>query len=139
MAPPYFDSVRNPSTFKHKVSTEEPGIFSEIRLHDGGNISPSAVSNWGREHLLALRVLCVPFRPFLSVLEGHSRHRMSLGHHLQRLIAGPEHGVSELAQMSELEIEQHYEGNGLGVVWAAQPDDENDMDEDMNEEIDDAM
>ncbi len=121
MSPSYFDTIRNQSTFNQKANGAR--VFRELckltKKGDEDKSSPHAVSNWGRAHLFALRVLCNRPTTNLSILEPHFPSDQLLSNHLTDLIDGPHHAFSKLVDLSEPQIVRSYEPDSLGSVWAA--------------------
>ena len=118
----YFDSVRNPSTFKLKARSENAQVFRSLHNANDTDDARLPVSLWGREHLFALRVLCATPTPNLTVLEPYlpaPSDGTLLDPRLQALIDGPNQDIMTLSKMSEPEIVRSYDPDSLGSVWAA--------------------
>ncbi|KND91820.1 hypothetical protein TOPH_03346 [Tolypocladium ophioglossoides CBS 100239] len=113
----YYDTIRNPSTFVKRASSERMKNFHFLhQLKDW----KTAVSSWDREHLFACRLICsAPQRRLPLFVEGNF-YPVHLRVHecIRRLIMGPPNHAT-LADKWEPQILKQYEPDTLGYVWAA--------------------
>lgn len=115
----YYDTIVNPSTFARKASSEQ---MRNLRMLGQSNDWKQAASAWGREQLLACRVICgEPTRRLPIFADGdHYRAVDPATDHsfIQNVISGPGQNVN-LAEMWEPQLVQMFEPDSLGQVWAA--------------------
>ncbi|KJZ69568.1 hypothetical protein HIM_11030 [Hirsutella minnesotensis 3608] len=112
----YYDTIRDPSTFEQRVKGKDS--LSAL-LHSGH--WKSAVSQWGREHLFAHRVLCKEPKKGLPLFESLRllpRNPRSTNACIDALVQGPE-SIDDLRFQMEPQLVQHYQPDSLGYVWAA--------------------
>lgn len=110
----YYNTVRDPSTFTQRVK----GNHSLSTLVQSKHWQ-SAVSQWGREHLFAHRVLCKEPKKSLPLFEAFlPRDPRNTNACINALIQGPE-SIDALKYQMEPQLVQHYKPDSLGYVWAA--------------------
>lgn len=112
----YYDTVRDQSTFTQRVK----GNDSLSALVHSGHWK-SAVSQWGREHLFAHRVLCKEPKKSLPLFESRRllpRNPRNINACINALVQGAE-SIDALKYQVEPQLVQHYQPDSLGYVWAA--------------------
>ncbi|KAG6001013.1 hypothetical protein E4U21_004769 [Claviceps maximensis] len=106
--PPYFATVTSTSSFRRISKKEKAAPLVDLKH--------SAASNWGRQHLIACRVICHPTRhsvsPFLDQynVSTESQHPSEI----KQLLDGPNSG--------DLDQSEHYLAHKYGILgqlWAA--------------------
>jgi hypothetical protein len=106
---PYYDTIRNPSSFARHASDAEN--FETLLM----NTADTGASNWGTNHLFALRVLCSEPTSQLKLLQPYYPASSSgFEPCIISLIDGYQ-GVN-LAQLQEPQIIRRFQPNRLGYV-----------------------
>ncbi|CAH0023417.1 unnamed protein product [Clonostachys rhizophaga] len=109
---PYYDIIRNPSSFARHASDAEN--FETLLL----NTADTGASNWGTNHFFALRVLCSEPTSQLKLLQPYyPASSRGFDPCINSLIDGYQ-GVN-LAQLQEPQIISRFQPDSLGYVWAA--------------------
>uniref|UniRef100_A0A0B7K864 Uncharacterized protein n=2 Tax=Bionectria ochroleuca TaxID=29856 RepID=A0A0B7K864_BIOOC len=109
---PYYDTIRNPSSFARHASDAEN--FETLLM----NTADTGASNWGTNHLFALRVLCSEPTSQLKLLQPYYPASSSgFEPCIISLIDGYQ-GVN-LAQLQEPQIIRRFQPNRLGYAALA--------------------
>ncbi|POR34194.1 Uncharacterized protein TPAR_05587 [Tolypocladium paradoxum] len=108
----YYNTIRDASTLA-RASQGQPAL--ETLLRSGWK---SAVSQWGREQLLAHRVVCSEPSVWLALLNGLFRDPGTAHECIAELVKGPA-SIDALKHSSEPQIVQRHQPDSVGYVWAA--------------------
>ncbi|KAJ6445010.1 hypothetical protein O9K51_03412 [Purpureocillium lavendulum] len=108
----YYDAIRNESSLM-KASAGKADL--QGLLQEGWK---SAVSHWGREQLLAHRVMCSEPVSRLPLFNGLFVDPTKESDCIRKLVAGPG-SIDALKDSSEPQVVQHHQPDSLGYVWAA--------------------
>ncbi|KAM4061390.1 hypothetical protein HRG_013105 [Hirsutella rhossiliensis] len=112
----YYDTVRDASTFAQRGKGRD-NLSALVHSRHW----KSAVSQWGREHLFAHRVLCKEPKKALPLFESRRllpRDPRNTNACINALVQGPE-SIDALKYQVEPQLVQHYKPDSLGYVWAA--------------------
>ncbi|KAH7303564.1 hypothetical protein B0I35DRAFT_485054 [Stachybotrys elegans] len=110
----YYDSIRNPESFKKAAVAEHMENFRD--MFQLGRC-PTAVSEWGRRQLFASRAICTVPKQQLSLLKHYLPNDPNVHPCIEHLISG--YGADFNLEMSEPEIVRRCQPDSLAYVWTA--------------------
>lgn len=112
LAMAFYESIQNPSSFVIAATKTQAQNFDTL---SSSTHWENAVSNWSTQQLFACRLICKARRAVLPILEEQivAVQKKKWNRYINELIEGPRQDRITLVQMSEPEIVQVYESNGL--------------------------